>query len=94
MDTTLVQCLTLCSARMYTRNIMQRSKRRHPEWSGAPFDDVVCASGLPALCAWSDGPRCCTADQKLEQCAVDANRARKVHEAHALTGARLAEAVS
>jgi len=36
----------------------------------------------------------CTAVQKLERCAVAANRARKVHEAHALTGARLAETIS
>ena len=53
-----------------------------------------CALGLPTLCAWSDGPRGCTAVQKLERCAVAANRARKVHEAHALTGARLAETIS
>ena len=76
------------------RTIMQTWKGRLPPIGAAPRLMTLCASGLPTLCAWSDGPRECTAVQKLERCAIAANRARKVHEAHPLTGARLAETIS
>jgi hypothetical protein len=40
------------------------------------------------------GDHVCTADQKLERCAVPANRAQEVHEGPHLASARLAETVS
>src|SRR5881397_1985722 len=50
--------------------------------------------GPSALGRYGVGRRSCTADQKLERCAVAKNRAQEVREGPRLASARLAETVS